>query len=85
MLKVIVDGANGSGKTSFIRALRDEPFDLNILSTIGVEFGNYTLITADGNTRKVQLWELAGGERLRQTCKIYYRSIDAVALFFDLS
>ena len=61
ILKVIVIGNSGVGKSSLVVRLIDDFFDENQSSTIGVEFGSKLLRVGEVPV-KLQLWDTAGQE-----------------------
>lgn len=85
MLKIIVDGAGGSGRGNFIRVCGGQPFTEQHIQTIGVDFTVVTLQYADGTSCKVQLWQFCGGERFRAITKLYYKGAHSVIIMFALN
>lgn len=59
VIKILVVGDSGVGKTSLINRYNSNLFDLNINSTIGVDFAIKNF--QKNNTRyRVQFWDVAG-------------------------
>ncbi len=84
ILKYIMIGDSGVGKSSILNTYMTDEFDTSINSTIGVEF--YTKrLEIDGKKFKIHLWDLAGQERFKSIVKTYYRKCDGVLLIFDLT
>ena len=53
--------------------------------TIGVEFGNYSMIVKDKHIIKLQIWDTAGQESFRSITRIFYKESHAVILVFDIT
>ena len=53
--------------------------------TIGVEFGNYSMIVKDKTKIKLQIWDTAGQESFRSITRIFYKESHAVILVFDIT
>lgn len=53
--------------------------------TIGVEFGNYSMIVKDKTKIKLQIWDTAGQESFRSITRIFYKESHAVLLVFDIT
>ena len=84
ILKYIMIGDSGVGKSSILNTYMTNNFDKNINSTIGVEF--YTKeFEMDDKKFKIHLWDLAGQERFKSIIKSYYRKCNGVLLIFDLT
>lgn len=78
MIKVVVVGESGAGKSNLIQRLVDDRFDPRSKSTIGIdfamyEFEDYSTMRNNGksekssqrtNLYKAQIWDTAGQERL---------------------
>eukprot|EP00995_Heteronema_vittatum_P002149 NODE_1308_length_1003_cov_1362.149895_g910_i0.p1 GENE.NODE_1308_length_1003_cov_1362.149895_g910_i0~~NODE_1308_length_1003_cov_1362.149895_g910_i0.p1 ORF type:complete len:213 (+),score=44.55 NODE_1308_length_1003_cov_1362.149895_g910_i0:74-712(+) len=84
LVKTVVIGDAGVGKTSLLLRYTDDIFDYNYLATIGVDFRIQTL-EENGQLVKMQIWDTAGQERFRTITRGYYRGASAVLLCFDLT
>eukprot|EP00759_Apiculatamorpha_spiralis_P030880 PhF_6_TR32428/c0_g1_i1/m.48128/K07874/RAB1A; Ras-related protein Rab-1A len=83
LLKLILVGDAGCGKSSFlIRFTRDE-FSTNYVATIGVDFALST-IEFEKHVVKLQIWDLAGPERFRTITRAYYRGAHGVFMCYDV-
>jgi small GTP-binding protein len=58
--KVCLLGAFGVGKTSLVRRFVQGIFDERYLATLGVKIDRKDVLTADGETVRLMLWDLAG-------------------------
>lgn len=73
LLKVVVIGESGAGKSNLIHRLVDGQFDIRSKSTIGIDFALFEFqhpVAATGRKRpqtmqchKAQIWDTAGQER----------------------
>jgi small GTP-binding protein len=84
IIKTVLIGDAGVGKTSILSVYCSGVFSLDYSSTIGVDFGTKTL---EVNQKKVrlQLWDTAGQERFRSITHSYYRGAQVVLLVIDLT
>eukprot|EP00026_Physarum_polycephalum_P014016 Phypoly_transcript_14482.p1 GENE.Phypoly_transcript_14482~~Phypoly_transcript_14482.p1 ORF type:complete len:124 (+),score=5.41 Phypoly_transcript_14482:44-373(+) len=72
MIKLIVVGSAGVGKSSLLLQFTDNVFEPNMETTIGVEFGVKILDIA-GVKIKIQIWDTGGQESFRAITANYYR------------
>ena len=80
IIKIILIGDAGIGKTSIINSYLDNNNDSN--STVGLEF--HTLkYDYKGEIYRIHLWDTAGQERFRSMIKNYYRKSDIVVIVYD--
>jgi len=84
ILKIIMVGDSGVGKSCLLKAFMGEPFDKNYTSTIGVDF-EIKPVSINERQVNLQIWDTAGQERFRTITTSYYRSSDAILLIFDVS
>jgi len=64
LIKLILIGDSGFGKTCFLLRFADDGFTSSHISTIGIDFKIKT-INIDGKNVKLQIWDTAGQERFR--------------------
>eukprot|EP01136_Pigoraptor_vietnamica_P001239 Opistho-1_new@27608 len=83
VLKVIVVGELGTGKTSVIRRWVHNAFTPNYRATIGVDFALKKVEFPGSATARVQLWDIAGQERVNNMTRIYYKDASAGVVVFD--
>lgn len=84
LLKVVLVGSSGVGKSNLLcRFTRDE-FLADSKSTIGVEFGTKS-VQIDNKTIKVQVWDTAGQERYKALTSAYYRGAVGALLVYDIA
>ena len=84
MLKLLLVGESGCGKTAFFGRFADNAYDESNWSTIGVDFKTRTVGIA-GQGIAVQIWDTAGSERFRSITSAYYRGSHGFILCFDLT
>ena len=85
VLKIVLIGEAGVGKTSIISNFIDNRFDSNIQSSIGASFSSKTLSFSNGKNIKVELWDTAGQERYRSLTRIFFHNSAAVVLVYDIT
>ena len=79
-VKILVLGDKAVGKTALIRQLVRDEFTSRYKSTTGVDFA-LKEIDVDGQTVRLQLWDVAGAETtLGSIAKVYYRDTFGVLL-----
>ena len=84
LLKIIILGDSGVGKTSLMNQYVQKKFDNRYKATIGAEFLSKE-IQIDGQDVKVQIWDTAGQERFQSLGSAFYRGADACILVFDVT
>ncbi len=84
LLKYIIVGDTGVGKSSLLLQLTSKKFSLNHELTIGVEFGS-RMIDLNGTQIKLQIWDTAGSEAFRSITRSYYRGSAGALLVYDVT
>ncbi|OAF65567.1 Ras-related protein Rab-4B [Intoshia linei] len=82
LIKFLIIGNAGSGKSCILYNLVENKFKPMSSETIGVEFG-CKLIQVDDKLVKLQIWDTAGQERFRAVTKSYYRGAAGCLLVYD--
>ncbi|XP_026160893.1 ras-related protein Rab-32 [Mastacembelus armatus] len=85
LFKVLVIGDLGVGKTSIILRYVNKLFDDTYKASIGVDFA---LKTIEWNTRTVvrlQFWDIAGQERIKNMSRAYYKGAMGAVVVFDVT
>src|SRR5579885_48408 len=82
LIKLLMIGDSGVGKTSLLLRFADHSFNPNFISTIGIDFKVKT-IQIDNKIIKLQLWDTAGQERYRAVTTAYYRGASGILLIYD--
>jgi len=83
--KIITIGDSGVGKTAIIRRFVFNTFELNNLSTIGVNFSFKDTILKNGKSVKLKLIDTAGEEKYKSLSKSYFRNTDGVLFVFAIN
>ncbi|CAD8126725.1 unnamed protein product [Paramecium sonneborni] len=83
LVKVIVIGDSGVGKTNILSQFCDAKFSITHMATLGVDFKIKT-IDVDGKKLKLQIWDTAGQERFRNITKTYYKGAQGVILTYSV-
>lgn len=84
LLKGIVIGDSGVGKSSLLYRFSDGDWNPHYIATIGVDFKTLTF-DRKGKIIRMQLWDSAGQERFRTIVRSFYRGVHGVMLVFDLT
>ena len=84
VMKIIVVGEMGTGKTSLIRQYVHGAFSEFYKSTIGVDFAHKKIDLPTGDVVDLQLWDISGQERFASVTHMYYNEAVAAMVVFDL-
>lgn len=84
VLKVVVTGDGGVGKTSLIRRYCEGKFEHARVQTIGVDFQTQT-VNLPNRTLKLSIWDMAGQERFAVVRAGFYRGSRAAVLTYDVT
>ena len=82
LMKLIIIGDSGVGKSCFLMRFADDTFTTNHISTIGIDF-KIKMIALDGKGIKLQIWDTAGQERFRTITQTYYKGAMGIVLAYD--
>ena len=84
MLKFLLIGNSGVGKSCLLFRFADEIWYENYVTTIGVDFKIKTL-EINGKAIKLQIWDTAGQERFRNITSSYYRGAAGIMVVYDIT
>jgi len=84
LLKLLLIGDAGVGKSSILMRFTDNTFDEQLQSTIGVDF-KVKVLNKHGKKIKVAIWDTAGQERFRTLTSSYYRGAHGIILCYDVT
>ncbi|OQS04073.1 Rab7 family GTPase [Thraustotheca clavata] len=84
LLKVIILGDSGVGKTSLMNQYVNQKFSNQYKATIGADFLTKE-ITIDEKLVTMQIWDTAGQERFQSLGVAFYRGADACVLVYDIT
>ena len=82
--KVLVIGDVGVGKTSLVNRIVYNSFSEKYKATIGCEFG-LKILEIKGENVRIQLWDLAGQDRLGGISKLYCRDANGALVVNDIT
>ena len=89
VLKILMIGDAGVGKSSILQQFTDNYFSDQQQSTIGVDFKVKMMTVTGPDDRpkrvKVTIWDTAGQERFRTLTPSYYRGAQGIILVYDVS
>ena len=85
ILKLVLIGESGVGKTSIITQFIDEVFITDRQSTIGGTFSSRLVKCGNGKNLKLEIWDTAGQERYRSVTKMFYKDANAAILVYDIT
>nr|XP_020475185.1 ras-related protein Rab-38-like [Monopterus albus] len=85
LLKVLVIGDLGVGKTSIIKRYVHQVFSHHYRATIGVDFALKVLNWDHKTVVRLQLWDIAGQERYGNMTRVYYREAVGALVVFDMT
>ncbi|XP_031573539.1 ras-related protein Rab-9A-like [Actinia tenebrosa] len=83
LLKVVLLGDGGVGKSSLMNRFVSGKFDSQSFHTIGVEFLNKD-VTLEGEMFTLQIWDTAGQERFKSLRTPFYRGSDLCLLVYSV-
>lgn len=82
LVKLLLLGDGGVGKTSLMLRFSEDKFSASLLSTAGVDYKTQHL-DIDGRKVKLQLWDTAGQARFHTITQSYYKSAHGIVLVYD--
>ncbi|KAH9424298.1 RAS oncogene family member Rab7 [Dermatophagoides pteronyssinus] len=84
LLKVIILGDSGVGKTSLMNQYVNHKFSNQYKATIGADFLTKEVIV-DDRLVTMQIWDTAGQERFQSLGVAFYRGADCCVLVYDVT
>jgi len=84
LLKVIILGDSGVGKTSLMNRYVNQKFSAQYKATIGADFLTKE-VSINDKAVTMQIWDTAGQERFQSLGVAFYRGADCCALVYDLT
>merc|ERR1712035_225582 len=84
LLKVIILGDSGVGKTSLMNQYVNRKFTSRYKATIGADFLTKEVMV-DDRLVTMQIWDTAGQERFQSLGVAFYRGTDCCVLVFDVT
>ncbi len=83
MIKVIIIGESGGGKTNLITRFCQNHFKDSYVATIGVDFKIKTIMI-DEKKYKMQIWDTAGQQRFKNITQTYYKGAAGIILTYSI-
>mmetsp|Transcript_9031 Transcript_9031/g.10210 ORF Transcript_9031/g.10210 Transcript_9031/m.10210 type:complete len:207 (+) Transcript_9031:127-747(+) len=84
LLKVIILGDSGVGKTSLMNQYVNKKFSNQYKATIGADFLTKEVMV-DDRLVTMQIWDTAGQERFQSLGVAFYRGADCCVLVYDVN
>lgn len=84
ILKILIVGETGTGKTTLIRQYVPAFFTEFYKSTIGVDFTSRDIEWDEHTSITLQLWDIAGQERCANMTHVYYQEAVGAFVVFDV-
>ena len=84
MLKYIIIGDSGVGKSNILLKYIHDQFNEEFQSTIGVEFGAKNIKIKD-KVYRIQIWDTAGQEMFRSITRAYFKSSVCACVVYDIT
>ncbi|KRX02148.1 P-loop containing nucleoside triphosphate hydrolase [Pseudocohnilembus persalinus] len=84
LVKLLIIGDSGVGKTNILTRFCDDQFTTSHLTTIGIDFKIKT-IDIDGKKIKLQVWDTAGQERFKTITQTYYKGSMGIIMVYAIN
>ena len=84
MVKVVLVGDSGVGKTNIMSKYLKNQFREDSKATVGVEFGSKQF-SVEGHQIKAQIWDTAGQERYKAITSAYYKGAKGAFIVYDIT
>lgn len=84
IIKTIILGDSGVGKTTLLYKYIYGRFMTEIISTVGVNYVSKK-INLENDKIKLQVWDTAGQERFRSIIRSYYRNVAGCIILYDVT
>ena len=84
LLKYIIIGDSGVGKSNILLRYIHEKFTDEFNTTIGVEFGAKNIQISD-KIYRIQIWDTAGQENFRSITRAYYKNSICACVVYDIT
>ena len=84
ILKYIIIGDSGVGKSNILLPYSNNFFNSEFQATIGVEFGVKNL-TIKGKIYRIQIWDTSGQEQFHSITRAYYKNSVCACVIYDIT
>ena len=86
VVKVVLLGEIGVGKTCLIKQFTENKFDKSELSSLSAQFVSKTFDYLDTKKSiKFDIWDTVGQERFRSIAKIFYKDAKVIIFVYDIT
>lgn len=85
ILKVIILGDSGVGKTSLMHRYVNDKYSQQYKATIGADFLTKEVTVSEDKIATMQVWDTAGQERFQSLGVAFYRGADCCVLVYDVT
>lgn len=85
LYKILVIGDHAVGKSSIVKRYVHNFFTERYKATIGVDFAMKVLNLGENTVIRLQLWDIAGQERLRQLNRVFYNEASGCITVYDVT
>jgi small GTP-binding protein len=86
VVKVVLLGESGVGKTCIIQRYLNNTFDEEEMSTTGASYASKTMLFPNYNKAlKFEIWDTAGQEKFKALTRIFYKDSNIAILVYDIT
>jgi len=85
LIKIVVIGDSGVGKTNFIFQFTEGRFSSAHVTTIGIDYKSKIIKLPNKKVVKLQIWDTAGQERYMAINKNLFQKVQGIILMYDLT
>ena len=84
LVKILMVGESGVGKTCLIKRFTKNEFSLTHLSTIAIDF-KMKVLTINNTRLKLQIWDTAGQERFNTLTAGFFKGSDGIIVTYSVT
>lgn len=85
LVKVVLIGESGTGKTSIITRLKSNDFNQKVESTMCSSMFRKSVDIPNYGPLMLELWDTAGQEKYRSINKLFYKDAQIVIFVYDIT
>ena len=85
LIKIVVIGDSGVGKTNFIFQFTEGRFSSAHVTTVGIDYKSKIIKLPNKKVVKLQIWDTAGQERYMAINKNLFQKVQGIILMYDLT
>lgn len=83
--QLLILGESAVGKSSLLRRFFDKEFNDEYNETIGIDFIEQDVLTADSSIIRVKIWDTVGQDRYKSLIQCYIKQVDGIILVYDIN